>query len=257
MKNLLKALERVGLVELEESKTNGAPAVETEAAAVPRPDAPAPRPLTPSAAPTEPRADARVRPTPVESSRAAESPVQAPTASEEGRPFEAIYQEQGLPSSPFPAERLLKVLDGLAALDPAARRTAVQALDAADDSWAIEDSLLDAERKTRALMSFRGQVEERTRARLAEAKALSEERERTHAEAVARIRQQIADLEGLLTRETERAASDQAELQALAREAKALCARELARIDQEIQRLGKIRTMFGPEPRPQSADSNA
>lgn len=259
MKNLLKALERVGLVELEEPSPGQGPATDPAPEVVLRPAAPAPAPRPAAPTPrTEPRPEARVGPAATDSGPALPDGA-APTlaASEEGRPFEAIYQEQGLPASPFPAERLLKVLDGLAALDPPARRTAVQALDAADDSWAIEDSLLDAERKTRALMSFRAQVEERTRGRLAEAKALSEERERTHAEAVARIRQQIADLEGLLARESERAATDQAELQALAREAKALCARELLRIDQEIERLGRIRAMFGPAPQSSPSGSNA
>ena len=170
----------------------------------------------------------------------------------EARPFAEIYAEHNLPQSPFPAERLLRVLDGLNALEPSARKTAVVALDAADDAWTVDDSLLDAERKLRALDTYRTQVEQQTRSLLAETKAAAEAREQRQQDTVARIRQQIADLEGLLEREFARASQDQAELSATARASKEACARELARIDEEAAQLRRIAEIFAPQPAPSS-----
>src|ERR1700730_4751396 len=70
---------------------------------------------------------------------------------EENLQREKIYAEGNLPASPYPAERLLKVLNGLRAMDIGTRKAAILAIDAADDSWKIEDVLLDADRKIKAL----------------------------------------------------------------------------------------------------------
>ncbi len=172
MGKLLRVLEKVGLVESE-----SAPPMAAD---------PAAEPVIASQAPVaaEPVPDG----TPVEA---------APLPSGE-RPFDQIYAEQALPAVPFSAEKLLRVLDGLAALDPGARKAAVQALDAADDAWAIDDVLGDAERKKRALEIARRGLEQQARLALESAREAIAAREARQQEATTRIRQQIADLAGEL-----------------------------------------------------------
>lgn len=246
VRRLLRALERAGLVEMDDTGAGTLSASGIGHAREPEPDElPERRPEPDVTVPEPPRAPA-----------AAVGTADALIDAIEARPFEDIYAEHAVPVSPFPAERLLRVLDGLAALEPAARKTAVIALDAADDAWTVDDSLLDAERKLRVLSGYRDQVEQQTRALLSEAKAASEAREQRQQDAVARIRQQIADLEGLLEREVARASEDQAEIKAGARETKDACARELARVDEEITQLRRIAEIFGGQATapPPSAD---
>ena len=164
----------------------------------------------------------------------------------EQRPLSEIYLDQSVPPSPFPAEKLLKILDGLAALEPASRQAAVLALDAADDAWSIDDALLDAQNKIKALQDARLQIEDQTRAALALARSRIEAREQRQQEAVAAIRKQIADLEALLEREVARAAEEKAGLNNDAVAAKAACARETTRLAAEIERIGHIEAVFTP-----------
>lgn len=166
----------------------------------------------------------------------------------EQRPFEQIYAEQSVPASAFPAEKLAKILDGLAALDPAARIAAVRALDAADDAWTIDDALLDAERKTRALGAARSQLEQHARAGLEQARRDVAERDQRQQEAVGRIRSQIADLESLLEREVARATEEKGALENAARATKDACLREVARLDAESERLRRLAATFGGAP---------
>ena len=61
---------------------------------------------------------------------------------------EAVYAQAGVPPSVYPAERLLRLVDGLSAMDPATRLMAIQAMDAADESWTMADPVADAAAKT-------------------------------------------------------------------------------------------------------------
>ena len=86
------------------------------------------------------------------------TPVQVPLAEGdivEDRPFADIFASAQLPPSPFPAERLLRLLDGLRAMDEATRKAAVLAMDAADENWTIADPMMDAQRKIAVLESYR------------------------------------------------------------------------------------------------------
>ncbi len=220
MSRFLRALEKVGLVEAEQRPVEeAAPATE-----LPTLDAPAPEPM-PEPVPPPPS-----------------GPIH------EQRPFDEIYASGQVAASPFSAEKLLKILEGLAALEPASRKAAVLALDAADEAWTVDDALLDAERKIRALDQARKQIEEQARAALEEARAAIEARDLNQQDTVARIRQQIADLEGLLEREVTRATEEKAALQDGARAAKDACARESARFDAEIARLRRLGEVFAPGP---------
>lgn len=173
-------------------------------------------------------------PPPPEPMPAASSEIQ------ENVPLEAIYQQAGLPPSPFPAEKLLRLLDGLRAMDVDTRKAAVLAMDAADDSWSMADPIQDAQRKAAALAAYRqGLAEQLTSIeklagdRIADGKHILEN-------AVAEIRAQIAQLEQLLEREIARSARDIAAIEAGQRAAREAVAREQQRLDQEIERLAEI-----------------
>jgi hypothetical protein len=216
----LRALEKVGLVESESHERGAASAGE-------------PAPAEAAAAEPVPEPMPEAAPVPV-----AEGPIR------EQRPFDDIYAEAQVAPGPFPAEKLLKILEGLAALDPASRKAAVLALDAADDSWQLDDALLDAERKLKALDGAKRQVEAQARAELERARTEIEAREQRQQDAVARIRQQIAELEALLEREVARATEEKAALNETARLAKDACSRELARCDAEAARLRRVAEVF-------------
>ncbi|WP_440225560.1 hypothetical protein ACQQ2N_09955 [Dokdonella sp. MW10] len=221
MSKLLRVLEKVGLVETDDP----------------------PRPV--SAPVAEPVTVAEPEPAPVAESEPVPEIVAPSGGIVEQRALEEIYAEQNVAAVPFSAEKLLRVLDGLAALDPAARKAAVLALDAADDTWAIEDVLLDAERKTRALDMAKRQLEAHARDQLQLAREAIQARDQRQQEAVARIRQQIGDLEALLEREVTRSTEEKSGLEAEARATKDACQRESARLDDERGRLARIAAIFG------------
>lgn len=162
----------------------------------------------------------------------------------EGRSLEEIFAAADLPPSPFPAERLLRLLDGLRAMDATTRKTAVQAMDAADDNWQIADPLLDAQRKIGVLERHKQLLAAQLRAKEQHTAALIEEtgaqRERTTAE----IRKQIHELEQLLEREVAKSTQEGTRLEAELRAAREAAAREGRRMDVEIDRLREIPAQF-------------
>jgi hypothetical protein len=230
---LMRALEKAGLVEIDQREAvPSTPAPEPEVIAEP-----APLPLR-----------ERVRASMPADSGSAPSAPPPGGAIQEQRPFDDIYAAGQVASSPFSAEKLMKIMEGLGALEPASRKAAVLALDAADDAWTIDDALLDAERKARALDLAKKQIEDQARAALEHARSEIEAREQRQADAVARIRQQIAELEGLLEREVARATEEKAALQETARAAKEACVRESMRYDAEVARLRRLADVFAPAP---------
>jgi hypothetical protein len=141
-------------------------------------------------------------------------PPALPVEPSVGLSLEQIYAAASVPSCAYPAERLLRLLEGLKAMDEGLRRQTIQAIDSADDSWTIEDPKRDAaakvaalERHAASLRAGLAQAEKDTQERL---QALIQRQEGT----VAEIRRQIADLEGLLAREIARGAQEQAALDA-------------------------------------------
>lgn len=179
----------------------------------------------------------------------AHTPPPLPSATGAGLPegcsFDEIYASAGVPPSPYPAERLLRLIDGLRAMDAATRRTAVQAMDAADDSWTIDDPVLDAQRKSRALQEWGAGLREQIAA--AEQAASSEiaELKQREEQAVAEIRKQIAGLEKLLEREMQKTAEHIAGRQAEISAQRAALDRETQRLNAEIGRLGELARQFG------------
>lgn len=218
MSKFLRAMQRVGLVEVDES----AAAADLEAessAAVPAPEA------SPASTEILPEAESRI---------------------EESRAFEVLYAERGVPASPFPAEKLLRLLDGLRAMEPATRKTAVLAMDAADEAWTIDDAALDASRKIKALNETKALLAQQANSQSAHAAEKLKSREQRQTESLAMIRQQITDLEALMQREIEKAAAEKAGLQAEMKSAQEACLRESARLDAEIARLQEVLDTFVP-----------
>ncbi|WP_395009229.1 hypothetical protein [Undibacterium sp.] len=162
----------------------------------------------------------------------------------EGKSFDEIFASAQISESVYPAERLLRLLDGLRAMDAATRIAAVRAMDAADDNWTIADSVLDAQRKIAALESYQKALEgqlavqqDSVVAEIADMK-LAEER------AISAIKQQITELEALLAREIGKTAETIAQLEAGRQSAHQTCEREVKRLQLEIERLREIPVQF-------------
>jgi len=162
-----------------------------------------------------------------------------------GQSFDEIYREAGIPASPFPAERLLRLLDGLRAMDENTRKAAVRAMDEADENWTIDDPVLDAQRKIAALEAFSqaldAQVFDKQEKTAAEIAALNTKQEQTSQE----IRRQISELEKLLEREMRKTMEEVAALESEHRALQSIVGREGARIEEEIAKLRQIPAQFG------------
>jgi hypothetical protein len=219
MKGMFDLLERAGLVRRVED-TDSPPAIDA-AAAQPSATTDSPAPGHATAAAMEEAA---------------------------GMSLDQVYAAAGVPPCAYPAERLLRLIDGLKAMDEATRRQAIHAIDAADDSWSIDDPKRDAAAKVAALerhaASIRAgvaQAEQETQARQSELK----QRQET---SVAEIRRQIADLEGLLAREIARAAQEQAALEAALQSQREGAGRELGRLSQTASALTGLIAQFSDKP---------
>ncbi len=165
---------------------------------------------------------------------------------EEGLTFVDIYGRQGVVEAPFPVERLLKLVDGLRALDPATRRAAITAMDVADETWSMDDVLADADAKMAALRGHQRQMQgaadgvvQANRARVA---ALESSRDGRLAE----LRQQIAALEAQIQDVVGSTAADVAKLQSESESNKAALLRETQRIDAHILNLEELVAQFRP-----------
>jgi hypothetical protein len=165
---------------------------------------------------------------------------------EENLPLEKIYADGNVPASPYPAERLLKVLNGLRAMDIGTRKAAILAIDAADDSWKIEDVLLDADRKIKVLEARKQYLTAQTAVADAAARDEIQHRERKQQEAVSAIRQQITELQAMIEREVASATRAKNEAEARAAAAHQACERETARLSAEITHLQEVPNTFGP-----------
>jgi hypothetical protein len=192
-------------------------------------------------APAPARAAVPVSPPPVVVPRAAPAPAGDIV---EGRPFEEIYVAAGVQPTHYPAEKLLRVLDGLRAMDPNTRKAAVLAMDAADDSWTIADSVVDAERKARVLNEAIRAAHEQA-ARIAEnARTEIEKRDAYLAQAAETIQRKIAELQQTLQQESVTIASQKAEIEARVAAARTAAERESARMVAEIERLAEVSRTF-------------
>ena len=162
----------------------------------------------------------------------------------EGHPFEKIYADAGTPDVAYPAEKLLKVLDGLKAMDPPMRKAAVLAMDAADDAWTVADAVLDAERKVHALKAYKADLSTQVDTLVSEAAAEKQRRDEYLQQATQTIRQKIAELEQTLQDEAATIAAEKASIDGRVEAARGTLARESVRLDSEAQRLHEIPQIF-------------
>ena len=165
---------------------------------------------------------------------------------EEGLTFVDIYGRQGVVEAQFPVERLLKLVDGLRALDPTTRRAAITAMDVADETWSMADVLADADAKMAALRAHQRQMQgaadgvvQANRERVA---ALESSRDGRLAE----LREQIAALEAQIQEAVGGTAADVAKLQSESESNKAALLRETQRIDAHILNLEELVAHFRP-----------
>ncbi len=163
---------------------------------------------------------------------------------EERHAFEDIFAAAGVPASPYPAEKLLRLLEGLRAMDAGTRKAAVLAMDAADDNWQMVDCLRDAELKITALEDHKRQLTVQMQNREQQSAEVVNQIKRTLEDATAAIRKQIAELEQLLEREVTRAAQEMTSVEAGLRAARESASRETRRMDAEIERLREIPMTF-------------
>jgi hypothetical protein len=147
-----------------------------------------------------------------------------------GLSLEQIYAQAGVAAANYPAERFLRLLDGLKAMDEAIRRQVIAAMDAADDTWTITDPLHDASLKIVAIEAHAAtlragftQAEQETQIAVAGV----QQRQET---SVSEIKRQITELEGLLAREIARGAQENAALGAALQSKKEGAERELVQL---------------------------
>ena len=253
MSNFLKALAKVGLVELDSSdQSSGAKGTssarsapegedeierilrETQAALAASDDAASPAAASPASPP--PAAPAAAAPPP----RAA--PAGALSAENS---LDEIYMASGVPDSPFPVEKLLKMLEGLKALPAASRKAAVVALDSADENWSMADVILDAQRKTRALREEQLRLDNHLAATEAQAQTDIAAAESYLEQATATIREQIAELETLLQQEVQQVAEQKSQITLSLQSDRDSAVRQRGRLDDEIARIAQIPLTFG------------
>ena len=165
---------------------------------------------------------------------------------EEGLSFVDIYARQNVAEASFPVERLLKLVEGLRALDPTTRRAAIMAMDVADETWSMEQVLADADAKMAALRGHQRQMQggadgvvQANRERVA---ALESSRDARLAE----LRQQISALEAQIQDAIGSTAADVAKLQSESESNKAALLRETQRIDAHILNLQELAAQFRP-----------
>ena len=107
-------------------------------------------------------------------------------------------KKQQFEPSPYPIERMVRLLDGLKAMPENMRLQAVKAMDLADDTWTIEDSILDGQRKAQAVSNERTRILGNFKH---EQQQIEEEKQKQSeylAQMTTEVQQQIAELERVL-----------------------------------------------------------
>jgi hypothetical protein len=159
--------------------------------------------------------------------------------------LDEIYAQAGVPASLYPAERLLRLIEGLSAMDAATRLMVIQAMDAADESWTIDDPLADAHAKVQALAMHSELLQLNLQALERDTRARIESTTARREKVVGDIRQQVSELEALIAREVSRAAQEMATQEAQLQAAREHTAGQLASLSQLSQRLQQLSTQFG------------
>jgi len=159
--------------------------------------------------------------------------------------LDEIYAKAGVPASQYPAERLLRLIEGLSAMDPTTRMVAIRAMDTADESWTIEDPLADAQAKAEALSMQAELLQLNLQALERDTQARTEAVAARREKVVGDIRQQMSELDALMSREIDRAAKEVAGQEAQLKAARDHTAAQLASLSQLGQQLRSLSAQFG------------
>ncbi|MBB6559464.1 dGTP triphosphohydrolase [Acidovorax soli] len=199
---------------------------------------------TPAEAYSEP--EPQPEPEPAPAPVAAPQPVLAPEQSvvAEQKDFADLYREANVPMVAYTAEKLLKLMAGLESMPMEVRKQAVRAMDEADDSWTVDDSVLDAQRKVKALAIAKQKIAQQVASALQNADREIAAIQAEEQDKSAQVRKQIAELTALLDRGVARAAQQMADVRAAAKTNQEAGDRESARLDAEMNRLGQIVITF-------------
>lgn len=173
------------------------------------------------------------------------SPCEPVAGSSTALDLNSIYSNHGVAPSLYPAERLMRLIDGLSAMDEATRQMAIKAMDVADESWTIADPLNDAAAKMRALAAHGSSVADNLQQLELETQAHVDAVTSRQEKVVGDIRKQIAELEGLVERELSRSAQEIATQGAKMKAARDQIARDLAEVAQVSLRLQSLSSQFG------------
>jgi hypothetical protein len=163
------------------------------------------------------------------------------------KPFSEIYSDQNVPASPKSAEEVLAILVGMATLPPEVRKISIDAMDTADDSWTMDDVLLDAKNKQGALLAYKTGLD----VSLSQAKATMEADLTTTDEYVTgatetirdqieSLQAQIAECQTLLQDELVGATEQKANIRSGYDAVMSTHVSECSRIDTEIKRLQTV-----------------
>lgn len=164
--------------------------------------------------------------------------------------LDSIYANAGIAPAQYPAERLLRLIDGLSAMDAATRLMAIKAMDAADESWTITDPLSDAAAKVAALAAYGEQLQLKLQQVQVHTQSQLDATLSRQEKVVGDIRKQISELEALVARELARAEQETTAQQASLQAARDQTAAELAAIAQASARLQSLSSQFGTSPQP-------
>ena len=175
---------------------------------------------------------------------AADAAAPATPGVEEGLDFAEIFARQGVVDAGFPVERLIKLVDGLKALDPTTRRAAITAMDIADETWSMDQVLADADAKIAALRGHQRHLQGNADALVRANQARIAELESSRNARLADLRQQIAVLEAQIQDAVGATAADIARLQSESESNKAALARESQRLDAQVLSLEELAAQF-------------
>ncbi len=230
MKGMLSLLERAGLVRTDPPEYPPEPAAAASALTAPV-DRPRPSQKTPATAATPSRA---------------QSPAFRPALPTDPLGLADIYAKAGVAPSQYPAERLLRLVDGLCAMDEHTRLMAIKAMDAADESWTIEDPLADAQAKQQALALHAELLDLNLQALARDTLQRTQATQARQEKVTGDIRRQMAELEALMAREMAKAAQEVAQQEAQLKNAQERTAAERASLSQLGAQLQGLITRFGP-----------
>lgn len=162
----------------------------------------------------------------------------------EGVELPQIYANAGVRPAHFTIEKLAKIAEGLNQLDSVTKRTAVAAMDAADDTWDIAAVIADGKAKCAALETYRSEVTQRETAINAEISRRIEASQAEKNQRLADIDAQIAELQAQREKAISDTATATASLRAQGVAAAEAAERERNRISTVVRGFSGLMNLF-------------